>query len=95
MTKEYVIQVLMENQYTEQQANAVSNDILNLDEKLIPIFEKWASSGEVQDFSSNGLSISELMKRFEKMKFPAVLLTMDWVVKEPNIALLAIEQGIR
>ena len=29
------------------------------------------------------------------LKYPAALLSIDWVIKEPNIAISAIEKGIR
>lgn len=95
MTRERIVEILTANQYDEKEAFAVSEDILVLSDDLIPIFEKWASSGEIQDFSSNGMSILDLMNRFNKMKFPAVLLTMDWIIKDPSAAIPAIDQGIR
>lgn len=91
---EKIKQVLLERGYTDKQANTVINDLLAMDESLKEGFSLWMKSEKETDYTIKGITLSELKKKFG-MTYPAALLTMDWVIKEPKKAIESINQGIR
>ena len=55
------------------------------------IFDKWLEDADgTEDYEAHGFSLSGMMEKY-KMTFPAALLTMDWIIKEPEIAIKAIK----
>lgn len=76
------------------QAKRLSKDLQDLVSDLSDCFEIWAKTGEEKDFSSHGLSVKGLMTMYG-LKYPAALLSIDWVVKDPETAIKVIKKGIR
>ena len=77
--------------YTKQQFDAVVEDLKDLSPELKSLFERWIENREDKgDFEAHGFSVSGLMEKF-KMNFVAAILTMDWIVKEPDGAVKAIK----
>lgn len=87
-------QILLSKGYTEKQSSQLSKELAGLVQPLADCFSKWALNDDAIDFSSHGLSVIGLMKKFG-LKYPAALLSMDWVVKDPDKAIAAIRRGIR
>ena len=87
-------QILLSKGYTEKQSSQLSKELAGLAQPLAECFSQWALNDEVVDFSNHGLSVFGLMKKFG-LKYPAALLSMDWVVKDPDKAIVAIRRGIR
>ncbi len=85
---------LLQRGYSIREAEVLSEDLCAVSEELKPILENWIQSGKESDYASHGFSIKGLMGKYG-LKYPAALLSIDWVVKEPNIAIPAIEKGIR
>lgn len=91
---EKIKQVLLERGYTDKQANAVIDDLMAMDESLKESFSLWIESEKETDYTIKGITLSELKKKFG-MTYPAALLTMDWIIKEPEKAIESINRGIR
>lgn len=91
---EKIKEVLLERGYTDKQTNAVINDLLAIDESLKEGFSLWIESEKETDYTIKGITLSDLKKKFG-MTYPAALLTMDWVIKEPEKAIESINRGIR
>lgn len=87
-------QILLSKGYTEKQSSKLSQELSQLAQPLSDCFSLWALNDDTIDFSSHGLSVFGLMKRF-RLKYPAALLSMDWVVKDSDKAIAAIRRGIR
>lgn len=94
MTIESIKNVLLSNGYTMDEAVIVAGELYVLSAPLVPLFEKWAADGTEQDYQSHELSVLEI-KDLLKMTYPAALLTIDWIIKEPETALKAIMGGIK
>ena len=47
---------------------------------------------EESDYAAEGFTLLELKQKFE-MTYPAALLTIDWLLKEPDMAKKAIATG--
>lgn len=93
MNKETIVNKLMANHYSEKQAIRVAEDLLLIDDKLYSLLEKWIATTKETDITVEGFSLIELKNKYQ-MTYPAALLTIDWLIKDPNIAVDAINQGI-
>lgn len=94
MTIEVIQNALIAHNYPEKQAQSVAKELLTLSSQLLPHIESWIENGVEKDFSVEGFSIIELKKKFG-MTYPAALLSVDWIIKEPKVAIRAISRGIR
>lgn len=91
---EKIKEVLLERGYTDKQVNAVIYDLMIIDESLKKGFSLWLESEKETDYTIQGIALSELRNKFG-MTYPAALLTMDWLIKEPEKAIESINRGIR
>lgn len=80
--------------YSEQDAAALCTSLEGLDQQLVPVLQRWLETGKSLDaILYHGHSIDSLCADYG-MNFIAAILTLDWLIKEPDIAMAAIEQGI-
>lgn len=94
MNKEIIIKALKRYPYPENQIERVAEQLMLLDGSLIPLLENWALQGIETDFSIENFTLVGLKDKYD-MTYPAALLTMDWLIKEPAIAKRAISKGIK
>ena len=86
MTNTEIIRLLIHRGFTERNARLVASEINQLHPSLTPLWERWAKNASVRDdFSAEGYSIKSLMEK-HRMTYPAALLTIDWLLKEPEKA---------
>lgn len=94
MNKQTIVSILVERGYNRANAAAVCEDLLRLEAPLVKIFRQWLDTGAEQDFLFRDYSIRYFMANWG-MKFPAALLTMDWILKEPEKAIEELKNKIR
>lgn len=94
MDKTTIIAILIERGYKSSNARRVAEDLQHLSAPLDVMFRKWVDSGETRDFAAHGYAVSAFVNDW-KMKYPAALLTMDWLLKEPETAINELKRGIR
>lgn len=95
MDSKHIIETLLERGYDPHSARLVVPDLLQLSNQLQPLFNNWLNDENCQaDYSVEGYAISSLVKE-RGMKYPAALLTIDWIIKEPEIALRSLTKGIK
>jgi hypothetical protein len=86
--------LISEYGYTLRQAEFIASDINELHAELKPVFESWLKDqSNISDYSYAEFSINSFMNQFG-MNFIAALLTMDWILKEPDEAISQIKIGI-
>ena len=78
----------------EKTAERLEAKLKSISEELKPILNAWLENG-TQDNSQmfNGYSLNSLMAK-DGMKFTGALLTLDWLIREPETAAAVIEKGI-
>lgn len=81
--------ILIERGYNSKRAELVANELKTIDQKLLEPFNRWLDTGEETDLKVNGISILELMQTYN-LKYPAALLSIDWIIKNPKEALSVI-----
>ena len=93
--KEIILRTLIERGYSERNANLVLNDLVHLSSPLDKLLQEWIDSEEKQEnFVYEGYSLHQFQKE-RGMKYPAALLTMDWLIKEPEKAKTSLAKGIK
>jgi len=79
----------------EKQAEKLEKKLSAVDPVLKPILNNWLENGiEENDQDFNGYSINTLMKN-RSLTFTGALLTLDWLMREPELATKAIKEGIK
>lgn len=71
----------------------VATELTKVSPSLQKLVRKWIA-GEQLDYSSNGYSVFGLMKS-RRMTYPAALLTIDWIIKEPDKAIASLKKGVK
>ena len=95
MEKDYIYNVLLGRGYDEKSAQLVAVDLIDLSQPLDAYLAKWMQDeSDMQDYSLHGYSIKQLMEE-RNMTYPAALLRLDWVMKEPDAAVASLKRGIK
>ncbi len=93
--EELVYKTLLERGYNEKTARMVLPDLLGLSEPLKSLLKAWLENEKQQsDYAIAGFSVSEMQKE-RGMNYPAALLTIDWLIKEPETAKKSLTKGLR
>jgi len=79
--------------YPKHLVGSIVEKIMNMDSKLIDSFEAWLTNNKIPEYSVEDYTIETLMDK-EKMSIISAFLTMDSLIKEPEIAKQALSYGI-
>ena len=85
---------LIEKGFPKKDADILAENLAMIDISLKPLLEQWLFKGEEGDFSKGGMSVLGLKEKYN-LEYQAALLTMDWIIKEPELALEAINKGLQ
>ena len=95
MNNQNIEKVLVERcKYTKKQAILITNELIQIDTMLIPLLNKWIEGGIKHNYSVKGFTLYDIQSKYN-MTYPAALLTIDWLIKDPKIATEAIEHGLK
>ncbi len=86
--------ILIERGFPEKQAISVASDLQASDPALQNGLQSWLADQTETDFLIEGFKLSDLKQKFD-MTYPAALLTVNWLIKEPELAKKSIQRGIR
>jgi len=92
---EDIKKILIERGYPENAAIQVAQKLASFSGKLREAASAWIEKEAEPEVASNGYSTQSLMEKFPGMTYPAALLTIDWLEREPEKAKPVIEKGIR
>lgn len=80
--------------FGEAEAELLAQDLGNVCEELKPLVNAWVETGaENDDTDYHGYSINSLKEKYG-MYFTGAVLTLDWLIREPENAKAALEMGI-
>lgn len=91
---EAIKDILAMRGYTAKQAVTVAAELEKIDLQLQKGLQIWLAEEKETDYLIEGVKLSELKRKFD-MTYPAALLTMDWLIKEPELAMKSINRGIK
>lgn len=81
--------ILIKRGYNSERAELVANELTTIDLTLHEPLNRWLNAGVETDINVNGISLLELMRTYN-LKYPAALLSIDWIIKNPKEALSVI-----
>lgn len=91
MNKDQIKAILIDRGYPEVAAEVVSEELLHVKDELKPLLDNWLGNEVQADYTAQGYTVLGLMAS-RGMTYPAALLTMDWLLKEPEIAIQVISR---
>ena len=78
--------------YKPEKAREVVTKLGRCDPKIQDAFHSWMRGNEISDVEVHGYSVSTFVDEYG-MTPVAALLTLDWLIREPEIASQAIDEG--
>ena len=94
MNREEITSALIREGYAEKQAELTATELMEIDSSLMPLLSEWVRNRKQSEKEAEGFTLLGLQAQYD-MTYPAALLTIDWLIKEPQIARIAIERGIK
>lgn len=91
---EAINDILVKRGYATKQAVTVASELEKIDLQLQKGLQTWLTEGKETDYTIGGVKLSKLKQKFD-MTYPAALLTMDWLIKEPELAIRSINRGVK
>lgn len=81
--------------FDEAAAELMEKDLSAVCDQLKPLVQNWLETGaEDDDTMYEGYSLNSLKKAYD-MYFTGAVLTLDWLIREPEKAKAAIRYGIK
>ncbi len=78
----------------ENVVNNIAARLEHVSPALKNLVDRWAEEGQENSYEAEGYSIESIMKRLG-VKYPSAVLTMDWLLRDPEQAKKAIAYGRR
>lgn len=94
MERNKIIEILKEQGYPAFMLDKTSTKIENLSQPLKEVFSMWVERGIEPSFSIKGYSYQTLIEKFN-MKPVGAFLTLDWIIREPEVAIENLNRGIK
>lgn len=77
----------------EERAIVIEKRLNEIQEELKPMLTQWLENGTIDEtIIIEGYSVADFMKDYE-MEFTGAILTLDWLIREPQKAKAAIAEG--
>ena len=87
-------EILTKRGYTQKQASLLTKELKDIDERLKPALDNWMRDETETDFRAEGFTLLGLKQQYD-MTYPAALISIDWVLKDPENAVKCIKKGLR
>ena len=94
MDKEQIYNFLKDQGYPEFMRENTYAKIVNFQPEIAGAFEEWMTSGASPTIAIEGFDFNYLVKEM-KMKAIGAFITLDWLLREPEQAKRALQQGIK
>lgn len=94
MNKEEIKEILLKRGYSQPGAESASSDLITINKALQPYLDDWLYNGIESDYSIDEFSIIGIMQKYG-LRYPAALLSINWILNDPQTAIPAIKKGIR
>jgi len=93
--KERIVSILTnELRYSEHVADITADDLIKVQPQLQLVLQQWLDTREIINFEIYGFSIKQLIEQ-RRYTFPSALISMDWLLTEPDIAIKELSEEIR
>lgn len=93
MERNKIIELLNEHGYPKFMLGKTSDKIENFSPFLMEAFENWVLYGIEPSFVIKGYSFTSLIEKF-KMNPIGAFITLDWIMRDSEIALKSLKRGV-
>ncbi|MCI6996193.1 MAG: hypothetical protein MR936_05195 [Eubacterium sp.] len=91
MKTENIIKILVEERnYDKFQTERLAAKIEALPDEIKTALVEWINSGKLSSPEYNGFTVEQILKAKPRMTVLAAYLALDWIRKDPNVAIKAI-----
>ncbi len=94
MNRDKIIAILKEQEYPEFMIESTTVKIEAFAPKVASVFSIWIENRLAPQIEIEGYSYNSLIEKF-KMKPVGAFITLDWLIREPEVAISALEKGIK
>lgn len=94
MNKEILTKLLKEENYPAHMIETTISKLNKLQPSVAKSFESWLNEGILPDFEIEGFSYRVLVNDYG-MKPVGAFLTLDWLCRDPQKAILSLKKGIK
>ena len=95
MDKLEILEILMQRGYTQRNASLVAEEMVYIAPQLQQYLEAWLMDKSYNENYEVGEYSLKRLQEERRMNYPAALLTLDWLIKEPKAALRSLNRGIK
>jgi len=93
--KDAIVKILVgELDYSDYVASLTADDLLSLHPKLQPALRAWLDNRSITNIEVEGISVKLLVEQ-RGYTFPSALISMDWLLTEPEIAKAELTNEVR
>lgn len=85
---------LAERGYEGYSGKVMSEKLTNVNPMFTEGINQWLAFGQEKDYEIMGIRLSDLKKKYA-LTYPAAILSMDWLIREPIKAQNSFQRGIR
>lgn len=94
MERTEIIRILKEEGYPDFILEKTVNKIEAFNPDIATVFSEFCVKGTIPDIEVEGYNYKSLVEEFG-MKPVGALITLDWLIREPEIAKEALKKGIK
>lgn len=92
---ENIKEILLSRGCPAKQVDTIVQKIGKLSSQLMPAMNEWLEHESMPVVDVDGYTTASLMEKFKGMQYPAAILLLDWLLKDPETANQAINKGIK
>lgn len=85
---------LSERGYSGAAGKMMSDKLSSVNQLFSEGIKKWLDTGDETEYEISGIKLSDLKNKFN-LTYPAAILSMDWLLREPENAKHSFLKGIR
>ena len=85
---------LSERGYSGVAGKLMSDKLSSVNQMFSEGIRKWLDTGNETEYEISGIKLSDLKIKFN-LTYPAAILSMDWLLREPENAKQSFLKGIR
>ena len=94
MDRERIKEILVEEQYPEFMIENTADKIEAFSLAVAEAFDNWSKNKSQPDISIEGFAFKDLITKWG-MKPIGAFITLDWLIREPEKAKVALNRGIK
>lgn len=94
MNRDKITTILEEQEYPKYMIDNTIQKIEAFAPAVAIVFTEWMESGRTPQLEVEGYTYNNLIEKFN-MKPVGAFITLDWLIREPEVATKALKRGIK